>query len=171
VTASAELKNDPLLTALLTYWEKKRGTRVMPRRRDIDPLEMPTRLLPYLQLIELGERGRLRFRLIGTAIVDAMGRDATGRYLDDVMAGEHKRFIENFYRTALGAGRPALGTYSLRRDGTSELATVRLATPLSENGRDADMLLTATSFRSLHGRGALPPLAAPEIGLGAIELL
>jgi hypothetical protein len=169
--AAAKLKNDPLLTALLDYWEKKRGNRDMPRRRDIDPLEMPTRLLPYLQLIELGERGRLRFRLIGTAIVDAMGRDATGRYLDDVMTGEHKIFTEKFYRTTLGAGRPAVGSCSLHRDGASDLATLGLATPLSENGREADMLLTATSFRSLLGRGAVPPLAGPEIEQGDIVVL
>lgn len=168
----ADFRDDPQLAALLDYWERKRGARAMPRRTDIDPLDMPTRLLPFLELIELGEGGRLRYRLIGTAIVDAMGRDATGRYLDQVLTGGHQRFLERLHRTVLRAGRPVYGLYWLSRGDSSDLPARRIAAPLSENGIDVAMILSATRFGvGSPGRGATPPLAARDIEDGMIEVL
>ena len=57
-------RNDPVLGVVLAYWDQKRGTRLMPCKRDIDPIEIPRRLLPNLQLIDVidgGERFRYRF--------------------------------------------------------------------------------------------------------------
>ncbi len=56
---------------------------MMPRRRDIDPTEIP-RLLPNLQITELIDGGaRIRYRLTGTAIVNAYGADLTGKYFQE----------------------------------------------------------------------------------------
>ena len=54
---SAELFQHATLSALFRYWEKKRGGRAMPARRDIDPIEMGPKLLPHLMLCELSDRG------------------------------------------------------------------------------------------------------------------
>ena len=89
-----------------TIGKKDAPARAMPRRRDIDPLDMPARLLPHVELVELGERGRLRLALVGTAIVDALGKDATGRYLDQAFDGETRQFLEDLCRAALRE-RPA----------------------------------------------------------------
>ena len=57
------------LGAVLRYWEKKRGKRRMPARRDIDPIEMDRRVLPQLMLCEVSAHGNLvRFRLVGTSL-------------------------------------------------------------------------------------------------------
>jgi hypothetical protein len=159
--------NEPLLLALLHYWDEKRGRRAMPRRRDIDPLEMPPRLLPHLQLIELGERGRLRLRLVGTAIVDAVGKDATGRYLDEAFEGDARRFLEELCRTVLRERRPVAASCWQPRAKGPALGMTWLATPLSENDREANMILSATTFRFARPRslGDLP--LSPE----AIEVL
>lgn len=165
----AAVRDDPNLAALLRYWELKRGTRAMPRRRDIDPLDMPPALLPHLELVELAQ-GRLRYRLIGTAIVDAMGRDATGRFLDQVLEGRHGRFVERVHRTVMSALRPVFGLCWLRRSVGGDLPLLRVVAPLSEDGSVVQMTLSATSFGSGR-RGTVPPLAAEDIEDGTIEVL
>ena len=72
------------LMSLHSYWCAKKGSRRMPSRKDIDPIEIPT-LLPHLLLFELHE-GRLRYRLTGSVTVDLFGRDPTGKYLDETLS-------------------------------------------------------------------------------------
>ena len=79
-----------LHAALYRLWLNKRaavsaeGRGELPGRGAFDPLEMPE-LLPNLTLFDV-ERVPLRFRirLVGTAIVAAMGKDTTGFYLDQL---------------------------------------------------------------------------------------
>jgi hypothetical protein len=72
------------------------GSKSMPRRRDIDPSEIP-RLLPYVQLVETTEDGGFRYRLIGTGLVEAFGHDYTGQYVDEQFPGERGVFIRGIY--------------------------------------------------------------------------
>jgi hypothetical protein len=130
------------LGALFDYWERKRGARNMPARGDIDPLEMPPRLLPQVQLVELGERGRLRLRLIGTAIVDAVGKDPT------VFDEDLRRFLDRLFGSTLKSKRPAVAQSWLRKAKGPDLGMHWLVTPLSENGRDVSMILAAATFRT-----------------------
>jgi hypothetical protein len=165
----ADLRDDPLLAALVDYWERKRGERAMPRRRDIDPLDMPRPLLPHLELVEFGDGGRPRYRLVGTAIVDAMGRDMTGRFLDTVLVGEHAAFVDRLHRAAQTACRPVYGLCWLRIGEGRGLSIRRLVTPLSEDGATVTMTLGATRLGNGEvGRGTL--LAATITG-GTIEVL
>ncbi len=55
----------------------------LPSRAQFDPTRIPT-LLPQLWIVEV-ERDpiRLRIRLIGTKVVEALGKDSTGQYFDD----------------------------------------------------------------------------------------
>ncbi len=133
---------------------------------------MPARLLPHLQLIELVQQTRWRYRLIGTAVVDAMGRDATGRYLDEAFSGEQQQFLTRFYRTVTDVRRPAYASCWLKSAAGTNLATHRLATPLSENDAEVNMILCATSFRlGARGRGMPPPLGALEMQDSRVEVL
>jgi hypothetical protein len=76
----------PLLRDLYEQWEALRAGRPLPRRADFDPFRMP-RLLPFLIVneVERGARGKIRFRirLEGEAVVQARGKGARGRYLDE----------------------------------------------------------------------------------------
>jgi len=75
--------DDPVLAPVLAYWLQKRGARPMPRKGDIDPVELPPKLLPNIQIIEaIDGAARFPYRLVGTASVDAFGSDYTGRYID-----------------------------------------------------------------------------------------
>lgn len=62
---------------LVAYSDKKRGDRFAPRRSDIDPTEIP-RHLPHIHMMDVLDGGAdFRYRLIGTAIVQGLGRDNT----------------------------------------------------------------------------------------------
>jgi hypothetical protein len=88
------LFNHVTLGALFNYWEKKRGTRRMPARRDIDPIEMDRRVLPHLMLCELSAHGNLiRFRLVGTSLAKRLGFDPTGQCLADLPAADYFDFL------------------------------------------------------------------------------
>lgn len=79
--------DDRILLNLASYWAAKRGLP-LPQRRDIDPLDMPRSLLPHLALVEPVEGGPVvRFRLIGTELVQRYGRDATGKTSADIWQG------------------------------------------------------------------------------------
>lgn len=69
----------PDAQALYGYWLKKRGDRPMPRRSDVDPTEIPPRLLPGISLVDVvPDDRRYVYRLMGTAEVQVRGFDPTG---------------------------------------------------------------------------------------------
>jgi hypothetical protein len=71
-----DFRTDPVLRAALDYWRMKRGVRVMPQRRDIEPAEL-REVLAHLQITEvIGGGSRFRYRLVGTAIVQAFGAES-----------------------------------------------------------------------------------------------
>ena len=69
------------LVEVVDYWHAVRGDRLMPPRRDVDPLAIPGHLLPHLELIDVLHHPKLRFRWrqIGTHATAVVGRDQTGR--------------------------------------------------------------------------------------------
>jgi hypothetical protein len=65
------------------YVESIAGRGRLPSRAAFDPTQIPA-LLPQLWIVEV-ERDpiRLRIRLIGTRVTEALQRDRTGQYFDD----------------------------------------------------------------------------------------
>lgn len=81
ITAAAfiDAPRDPDVRTLYAYWQRKRGERPMPSRADIDPAEF-RKLLPHVMLYNVeGLGGNYTMRLIGTAIVQFVGQDETGK--------------------------------------------------------------------------------------------
>src|SRR3546814_13638668 len=64
---------------LLQYWSERAAGRAAPRRSDIDPLDLPSSLLPHLLLIDV-ERDPpdFRYRLAGTAADTIHGQSLKG---------------------------------------------------------------------------------------------
>jgi len=142
-----DFRSDPILSEAYAYWELKRGGRAMPRRADIVPKDL-IRILPYLQITEPVEGGRrMRYRLVGTAIVNAYGAELTGKHFDEVFSGERLRYIEGNYQLICREKRPILvgNRYLTRKD--VELFCYRVVMPLSEDDATVHQLLTAMSFR------------------------
>ncbi|MBX3489420.1 PAS domain-containing protein [Parvibaculum sp.] len=73
----------PLVIEFFDYIERKRGTREMPDRADISPAEL-TRFLPNMIIAEAMNGGEdFRTRLFGTALVELLGEERTGKLLSE----------------------------------------------------------------------------------------
>jgi hypothetical protein len=82
--SAADLKlTSPLQQRAYAYWQSKLSGRRMPARKDLEPTEIPE-LLANLVLVDVSHDPLdFRYRLIGTAIVERIAFDYTG-----------KRFVE-----------------------------------------------------------------------------
>ncbi|MFN3459890.1 MAG: PAS domain-containing protein [Oceanibaculum sp.] len=72
---------------MFAYWRGKFAGSVPPSRQDIDPVEIPPAILPWLVLYTVhwvADRPRIQFRLVGTSVVQRYHRDSTGKYFEDV---------------------------------------------------------------------------------------
>ncbi|MDO9127955.1 PAS domain-containing protein [Parvibaculum sp.] len=73
----------PSVIELHAYLERKRGDREMPDRADIDPAEI-VRFLPNIIIAEAINGGEdFRTRLFGTALVELLGEERTGKLLSE----------------------------------------------------------------------------------------
>ena len=83
--SAADLK----LTSLLqqrayAYWQSKLSGRRMPSRKDLEPTEIPE-LLANIVLVDVSHDPLdFRYRLIGTAIVDRIAFDYTGKRFAEI---------------------------------------------------------------------------------------
>jgi hypothetical protein len=138
--------DDPKLRELYDYWFRKRAGRAMPQRRDIDPSEIP-RLLPHILITEMLEGGtRYRYRLCGTAVTEAFGRSLTGLYVDEVMKGGYREFLERLYRTIYLNRRSVFCESKYMGRSESAVTTKRLLMPLSDDGIEVNQVLIIQTF-------------------------
>lgn len=71
--------------ALYSYWNDLRGTRLAPKRFEIEPSRIAG-FLPDTFILELIDRETLRFRLAGTRICEAFGTELRGMNLFELLA-------------------------------------------------------------------------------------
>ncbi len=131
----------PMLADLLAYWHQKRGGRAMPARPDIEPAELKA-MLPHLFMVDVEHDPlRLRYRLVGTALVDVLGHDIKGKYLDE-MPLLFRTFAAGAYEEVLRTRGPCYKEVS----GIAayfRVAYKRLLLPLSTDGEAINIILGA----------------------------
>jgi len=162
---------DLILGAVLAYWRRKRQARAMPSRGDIDPIEIP-KLLPNLQLIDrVG--AQFRYRLVGTALVEAFGKDFTGQYLEDFADRQRSEFIGKVFASVWSARRPAFLSSQYVTTKSVSLIANRLYLPLSDDDREVNMILGAMTFESgatsLAGEWGSAQLASSEPEIEVVD--
>ena len=119
------------------YWQAKRGGRAVPARSDIDPAEIPA-LLPYLGIIEKTD-GEFRYRLIGSALVEDLGRDVTGKPVGCYI--QARQALRGTVELVYTAARPVFNTarYEFKR-GLVHRSSVLLL-PLAQDGAAVNMVI------------------------------
>jgi hypothetical protein len=135
------------------YWLSKCAADQLPARNRIDPVEIP-RLLSGIWLLDVSRSPfRFKYRLVGTAIVDAMGFDLTGRWLDE--AHPHVRDSPDFFARYERVAEKKIA--SRRRGQTFLWAHVDYRTvenivmPLASDGSQVDIILIYTALFRLDG--------------------
>lgn len=125
------------------YWQQKASGRLMPRRADIDPTEIPT-LLRDIMLVEVHPDGRYRYRLIGTKNTETHGLHAIGRYVDEILPGpEYKRDVLALYDECVRSRQPLYTEFLFfsTEDETAEHHTKVLFLPLAEDGEVVNLVM------------------------------
>jgi hypothetical protein len=132
------------MLAFLDYWDARRGDRAVPDRADIDPVEIPPRLLPHLLLGEISEPGaRLRYRVVGTELVRRFGREPTGRYADEVLGKSQYAYFTSLIRDLCIERCPVYSEARFDWDAGGHVVTSRLLVPLTRGGEETAMVMGA----------------------------
>jgi len=136
------------LARLYSYWQAKRGDRLMPSRADINPVEMQA-FLSHTMLIDVlihaQDEIRFRMRLVGTHVVDGYGGEITGKYLDEIDLGDQRDKLIEACLHSVNGKKPAYLSGKLRHKITGEIiAYERLGLPLSSDGETVNILLVGT---------------------------
>jgi hypothetical protein len=136
--------------AVLTWWsDRVEELGYLPGRRDLKPEDLPAKALPNIMLAEfIGSSDRVRFRLVGSAIVDFNQIDFTGRYLDEIYPSKQVfNFVVGLYQELKAKRRPIWSVNAVKSPSTGQHFFVhRLMAPLATNGHEVDMVLAVQKF-------------------------
>lgn len=127
---------------VLDHWREKRGASALPSRADMDPVAMPRHAITRLALFDLVAGPDFRCRLIGEAVIAALGRNPKGELL-------HAGHPDEAAWRALGATfhRCVERRAVVLVAGTVDRRLLRvLALPLAADGATPDAVLACFEF-------------------------
>lgn len=141
----------PVLLRGFDYWNAKRGSRPMPSRSDIDPIEMGS-LLPNIVLMEVLRDAKpgwpldFRYRVLGTTVDSHMSRRFTGLQMSEVPHQQpDSQLWRNFVRV-LTEKQPQLNHVPYVGPHKDFLTMMDLILPLSPDGETVTMLMSVVDF-------------------------
>lgn len=150
-----QLLSDPdqitsaLIRDLFGYWRSRRRDGALPRRSDIDPTDLPG-LLPNLMMVDFEQDPfRVRFRLVGTKVVEITGYEFTGLYLDDIATPDVREAFTRCYRTASHERRAVLDRITWRFDAQTTGDYDFCVLPLEDEGAVAQRAIAAECYARL----------------------
>jgi len=141
----------PDLAALHRVWLEARDAAGARWPARLDMIEIPTRLLPYVMILDLERDPRplLRVRLAGTYVCDKYGRELKGHTTDDFFAPQDARnVVESALRSA-ESSEPDLARREYITLNGGLWRYVRLILPLSRNGQSVDSFFKVLDPASL----------------------
>lgn len=149
--------NEAVSQSVYAYWNGLRGTRIAPKRFEIEPSCIAA-CLPDTFIIERTDEATAKFRLAGTRISEAFGVEFRGRNLFDLFDEEDRRTLQQ--QIAMIASQGAVGLSMIRADNANGLSTKfeLLLLPLTHTRDVVDRLL-----------GCLSPVEKPQ-WLGTVPL-
>jgi hypothetical protein len=139
---------DRRIAELHRYWRSiSPAPGRLPGRQHFDPLAVP-RLLRWLWLLDVHRNPlRFRYRLVGTEHVLVVGRNLTGKWIDEefphfirLSAFAHFLAAAEHGKVCYRSGFPVL---HVPKD---YMQFERIFLPMAQNGRDVDMLLALSIY-------------------------
>ena len=130
------------LRLIYGYWLTKRGGRPMPRRSDLDPTEIPPRLLPGITLVNVvPDHRRYVYRLVGTMEAEVRGYDPTGKSVGEAYFGENAEDATECYDRVVDTQAPILDPLPFLERKRGYRGAESLFLPLSNDGFAVNMIL------------------------------
>jgi len=134
------------LVSIQALWQDKRGDRRMPARDDF-AVEDLRPWLGYVSLVDVtAEPRRFRWRLIGSGIARQLGRDATGRWFDELYDEEMLAGYVGAYSRAVERRQPVFHEGDLEFVGKEFRHFRSVHLPLSDDGEAVNMLMLGLDF-------------------------
>lgn len=174
---------DKRLRKLAGYWYSQRAERILPSRDDVDPLDLPSGVLPNIILLDIvgsARYRRFRFRLVGTAIYTHVGRELTGLHIDEALPEPYLSYVSFTHTTAADQRWPVYSE-TLYHDQGNFVNGITLPAGAAAGQRPRDrrhdhglpVLDPARREKQLGGRLAHRAAAYPDCrtGLGRAQLL
>jgi hypothetical protein len=141
-----QLPADSQIHELAQYWSDHRTGARLPSRADIDPLTLPRPLLQWIFLMDvLRSQHRLdyRYRLVGTANAQLVGRDATGRLASEIFSSTDRAFMLSTFDVTVLQAEPTYWHAAVPQDKFERIEVYRGLFPLASDGKTVDMLICA----------------------------
>ena len=116
VTYEADVTDSPAHAALLDWWQRRRAGRPAPPRSALDPVELRAHMGSLVLIECLPDLLDFRYRLIGTHVTEAYGRDSTGSTVAELYADDavYRDFLLGVYRAVATRAVSARGSGDLR---------------------------------------------------------
>ena len=146
---------DARLLGLLGYWQGKLQGRMIPARRDIDPIEMKP-WLGNLMLVEFpSDPMQYRVRLDGVNIQQFYGNSREGKGVEVMTSEEERRIVLPQYILVLKQKQPAYYETAFVTSEGIPTSQRKLLLPLSDDGEQVNMVLAGIYFDRVtnHRRG------------------
>lgn len=143
-TTSADSITSTRIPRLVDYWRERCGARPMPLQSEIDPAAIKD-LLPNIVLTGIEAPFRVRYRLVGTRVVEFNKLDFTGAYLDEMRWDVTERYSRAYAQVAKTClPYYGLDSWPLARSmhGRSEIVML----PMSTDGSRVDRCLSMEDF-------------------------
>jgi hypothetical protein len=141
---------DPDIQAIFAYWRSIAPPGKLPGPQHLHPVAI-AELLPGIWILDVQrEPFRLRYREVGARVVHGIGRDVTGRWLDEAHPdiGTQPAYLERYRRvveTGIPSWRRGPPRLSIRLDFN---VIENIVLPFATDGETVDMLLVLTAFHS-----------------------
>ena len=137
------------LARMLAWW---RSAGAPPNVSAFSPLVVPRELLPDAALFDIEPPPRrYRVRLMGTAMADHFGEDATGRYVDEIFSPAAYEVIRDGFDQAVDTARPHFAGRVYNTAKGKELSFSRLALPFADaHGRIVRLLSASLLSKPTH---------------------
>jgi hypothetical protein len=134
----------PLTAEIYRYWERKRGSRRLPARADIDPADL-RKHLPGISIVQIvADERRYVYRLVGTREVTARGADPTGRSVSERFFGSSRERVFHNYDYVVESLSFLLDTESFVMPEGKIGNEEALFLPLASDGENVDQVLVYT---------------------------
>ena len=137
---------------LISYWQSAGSDQGLPSRRHIDPVDFGG-LLGNIWVADVQPTPRrFRYRVVGTRIVEYLGREPTGKWLDEVLPRFETTHTARDFDVIINEGVPRWRRGIPIRRGNSYVDTLeRVSLPLASDGKSIDMVLNMTLFLNRNG--------------------
>lgn len=134
----------PEILSVLRYWQSKCGTRSMPCRADIDPIELKPFIANMLivEVVRTAEGARdYIYRLIGTREAEARGYDPTGRRVAESFFGRSRETALRNYDVVAEHKIPHFDSVRYTTKDGMQRDDEELFLPLSDDGEIVNRIL------------------------------